>query len=97
MTDNVEETTTSISAQLEMGYELEAGQDAGGTNDDGGITLLDADVDHLLVAEPIGKLCQNVKSGGISLGALKAAAKRHKVPVHQSKPNLVVAIRTKLC
>ncbi len=29
MTGNVDETTTGISAELEMGYELEAGQDAG--------------------------------------------------------------------
>ena len=48
------------------------------------LTLLDADVDAHLVAQLINKLCRNVKSGGISLGALKAAAKRHKVPVHQS-------------
>jgi hypothetical protein len=48
-----------------MESELEAGQD-------GGITLLNADVDALLVAEPIDQLCQNVKSGDISLGALKA-------------------------
>ena len=80
MADIFDETTTGIAAEPEIGSDQEAGRDAGGTTDDGGITLNDADVDALLVDESIEKLCHNVKSGGISLGALKALAKRHKVP-----------------
>ncbi len=79
MTDNVAETITGING-IWTRRPVSSGQDAGGTTDDGGKTLLDADVDALLVAEPIDKLCQSIKSGGISLGALKAAAKGIKFP-----------------
>ena len=76
MTDNFDESATGIAAEPEMGSER---RDAGGTTDDLGISVTDADVETLLAAEPIDKLCQDVKGGGISLGALETAEKKHKV------------------
>ena len=90
MTDNFDESATGIAAEPEMGSER---RDAGGTTDDLGISVTDADVETLLAAEPIDKLCQDVKGGGISLGALETAEKKHKVQKGKNKKTFT----TKFC